>query len=185
MDSREPLKIKGKYMLNNMFFVLAISEIFNLNIDKTIATIKASKPLSHRMEYIGTFDGVLYYDNSIATIPIATIDCIEALENVNTLICGGMDRGVSQKELIDFLRKTNVENIICMPETGYIIYESLKDLKNVFKVKTIEEAVNIAKVVTEKNTICLLSPTASSYNDFKSFEEKGNIYRKLVAGDII
>lgn len=185
MDSRENLNIKGKHMLNNMFFVLVVSEILNLSLNKTIDTIKNSKPLSHRMEYIGTFNDVLYYDNSIATIPIATIDCIEALENVNTLICGGMDRGVSQKELIDFLKTTNVKNIICMPGTGFIIYESLKNLKNTFKAKDMEEAVDIAKVVTEKNTICLLSPAASSYNEFKNFEEKGNIYKKLVTGNII
>ena len=89
-------------MLNNMFFILAVSEFLNLDISKSIITIKNSKTLKHRMEYVGTADNIIFYDNSIATIPIATIDCIEALKNVNTLICGGMDRGVSQKELIDF-----------------------------------------------------------------------------------
>lgn len=172
-------------MLNNMFFILAVSEFLNLDIFKTIITIKNSKPLKHRMEYVGTADNIIFYDNSIATIPIATIDCIEALKNVNTLICGGMDRGVSQKELIDFLKKSNVKNIICMPETGFVIYDELKKIKNVFKVKNMEEAVKIAKKVTEKNTICLLSPAASSYNEFKNFEEKGDIFKKLALGNII
>ena len=180
MDSREKLNVKGKHMLNNMMFILATSEVLGLDIEKTINTIKNSKPLEHRMEYVGTFDDIIFYDDSIATIPIATIDCIETLENVNTLICGGMDRGVSQKELIDFLEKSNVKNIICMPETGFIIYETLKDKKNVIKAKTMEEAVKISKDVTEKNKICLLSPAASSYNDFKNFEEKGNLFKKLV-----
>ena len=168
-----------------MFFILAVSEILNLDISKTISSIKNSKPLKHRMEYIGTVDDIIFYDNSIATIPIATIDCIEALENVNTLICGGMDRGVSQNELIDFLKKSNVKNIICMPETGFIIYDELKNIKKVFKVKNMEEAVKIAKRITEKNMICLLSPAASSYNEFKNFEEKGDIFKKLALGNII
>lgn len=172
-------------MLNNMLFVLAVSEILKLDISKSVNTIKNSKPLKHRMEYIGTSDGIIFYDDSIATIPIATIDCIEALKNVNTLICGGMDRGVSQKELIDFLKKTDVKNVICMPETGFFIYDELKDIKNAFKAETMEEAVKIAKKVTEKNTICLLSPAASSYNDFKNFEEKGDLYKKLSIGNII
>ena len=96
-----------------------------------------------------------------------------------------MDRGVSQKELIDFLKKSDVKNIICMPETGFVIYDELKKIKNVFKVKNMEEAVKIAKKVTEKNTICLLSPAASSYNEFKNFEEKGDIFKKLTLGNII
>ncbi len=172
-------------MLNNMFFILAVSEILKLDISKTISAIKNSKPLKHRMEYIGMADDILFYDNSIATIPIATIDCIEALKNVNTLICGGMDRGVSQKELIDFLKSSSVKNIICMPETGFVIYKELENIKNVFKAKNMEEAVKIAKKVTKKNTICLLSPAASSYNEFKNFEEKGDMFKNLAIGNII
>ena len=93
-------------MLNNMMFVLAVSDILNLDISKTINTIKNAKPLKHRMEFIGNFGGIDFYDNSIATIPVATIDCIETLKNVDTLICGGMDRGIKQDELIDFLKKS-------------------------------------------------------------------------------
>lgn len=181
MDSNEELNIKGKNMLNNMLFILGVSEILNLDISKTINTIKNSKPLKHRMEYIGTYNEIIFYDNSIATIPIATIDCIETLKNVNTLICGGMDRGIDQTELIEFLKKSEVENIICMPETGYYIFENLKNVKNAIKVETMEEAVKISKNITKKNTICLLSPAASSYNEFKNFEEKGDLFKKLVS----
>ena len=67
-----------------------------------------------------------------------------------------------------------------MPETGYIIYDSLKNNKKAFKTETLEEAVKIAKDVTLENKICLLSPAASSYNSFKNFEEKGDLFKKLV-----
>ena len=106
MNSKEEMEIKGKSMLNNMMFVLAVSDILKLDISKTIETIKKTKPLKHRMEFIGKFNGIMFYDNSIATIPVATIDCIETLKNVDTLICGGMDRGIKQDELIEFLRKS-------------------------------------------------------------------------------
>ena len=130
------------------------------------------------------YNEIEFYNDSIATIPIATINCINTLKDVNTLICGGMDRGVDQKELIDFLNSSNVENIICMPETGNIIYSSLNNSKNKFKVDTLEEAVKIAKIETKKNKICLLSPAASSYNYFKNFEEKGKMYKELVKSNI-
>ena len=52
-------------MLNNMMFILGIAVILGLDIKKTIETIKNSKPLEHRMEYVGNFDDIIYYDNSI------------------------------------------------------------------------------------------------------------------------
>lgn len=182
MNSEEEREIKGRHMLNNMMFVLAISEILKLDINKTINTLKTTKPLAHRMEYIGKVNGIEFYDDAIATIPEATINCIETLERVDTLICGGMDRGVSQDKLIEFLKKDKIRNIICMPETGKKIYEALKESKNVIFEEDFETVVKIAKEITEKGKICVLSPSASSYNDFKNFEEKGDIFKKYVLG---
>lgn len=181
MSSEEERQIKGKHMLNNMMFVLAIAKILNLDIKKTISTLKNTKPLAHRMEYVGKFNDIEFYDDAIATIPEATIKCIETLERVDTLICGGMDRGVSQEKLIEFLKVSNVKNIICMPETGEYIYDSLKDIKNVYKTSELLEAVEISKEITQKGKICVLSPSASSYNDFKNFEEKGELFKKYIS----
>ena len=181
INSNEPRKIKGEHMLNNIMFVLAISHILNLDINKTAQTIKNTEPLEHRMEYVGKYDGIYFYNDAIATIPIATINCLKTLSDVDTLICGGMNRGINQEELIDFLKNNKLRNIICMPETGNFIYDSLKNIKNCYKTDKIEEAVKIAKKVTEKEKICVLSPAASSYNSFKSFEEKGKLYKKFVS----
>ena len=169
-------------MLNNIMFVIAVSEILNLDISKTINTINTFEPLEHRMEFVGTFDGVEYYNNSIATIPEATIDAVETLEKVDTLIVGGNDRGVNQEGLIEFLIKSNVKNIICLPKTGEYIFEKIVNSKNhnVIRIKTMEEAVGYAKEVTAKGKICLLSPAASSYGYFKNFGERGRIFKELV-----
>ena len=177
-------KLKGNHNLNDIMFVLAVSNILNLDLEKTIETINEFNPLEHRLEYVGKIDGVEYYNDSIATIPEAAIESVRALENVNTLIVGGNDRGVNQESLINFLSKSNVENIICLPKTGEYIYDGLKEIdKNTIKVENMEEAVKIAKEVTKKNTICLLSPAASSYGYFKNFKERGNIFKKLIIGD--
>ena len=180
-DSR---KLKGKHNLNDIMFVLAVNNILNLNVEKTIKTINEFNPLEHRLEFVGTVDGVDYYNDSIATIPEAAIESIKALENVNTLIVGGNDRGVNQQNLIEFLAQNKIENIICLPKTGEYIYNGLKKFnKNIVKVENMEEAVKFAKQVTKKNTICLLSPAASSYGYFKNFKERGNIFKKLILGN--
>lgn len=181
-NTTDKRNLKGNYMLNNIMFVLAVSEILNLDISKTVNTINTFEPLEHRMEFVGTFDGVEYYNNSIATIPEATIDAVETLEKVDTLIVGGNDRGVNQNGLIEFLIKSNVKNIICLPKTGEFIFEKIVNNENhkVIMVKTMEEAVRNAKEVTAKGSVCLLSPAASSYGYFKNFGERGRIFKELV-----
>lgn len=169
----------GDYNLNNIMFVLTVSKILGLDISKTIKTINNFKSLNHRLELVGKYDDVYYYDNSIATVPMATIEAVRALGNVDTLIIGGMDRGIDYKEFIEYLNNSDIRNIICMPQTGHDIAKELKEERR-YVVDTIEEAVNLAKKITKKEKSCLLSPAAASYGFFKNFEEKGDIFQKLV-----
>ena len=174
-----PRKLLGDYNLNNIMFVLTVAKILKLNMKKAAKSIAEFETLPHRLEFVGKYNDILFYDNSIATIPQATIEAVKALKEVNTLIIGGMDRGINYGELIDFINQSNIENIICMPKTGHDIAERIKN-KNVYKVETMEGAVEIAKQETAKEKICLLSPAAASYGFFRNFEEKGDIYKQLV-----
>lgn len=177
---KEKRNLIGDHNLNNIMFVLAVSEILGLNINESIKTINSFKGLEHRMEYVGKYDDVIYYNDSIATIPEATINSIKALRNVNTLIFGGMDRGISYDEFINFLNTGIVENLICMPDTGYKIADKLTTKSKIIKVESLEEAVDVARKVTKKDNICLLSPAAASYGFFKNFVEKGRKYKEIV-----
>ena len=180
-DSKINTNLKGTHNLNNILFVIAIANILNLDINKVLNIIENFKTLEHRMEFVAEIDGVKYYNDSIATIPAATMNAVEALGNVNTLIVGGKDRGVSLNELYEFLKKSDIQNIICLPKTGEYIYEQLKSSsKNCYLVENMLDAVKKAKEVTKKETVCLLSPAASSYGYFKNFEERGKIFKKYV-----
>lgn len=177
--SKEKRNLVGNYNLNNIMFVITVSEILKLDINKTIESINNFKTLEHRLEFVGKYNDILYYDNSIGTVPMATIEAVNALKNVDTLIIGGMNRGIDYGEFIEFLNNSNINNIICMPETGHNIAKEIKKDKR-YIVDTLEEAVKVAKRVTQKEKICLLSPAAASYGFFKNFEEKGNLYKALV-----
>ena len=177
-DTQEPRKLVGDYILNNMMFVLGVSEILGLDLRKAVDTINQFEPLRHRLQLVGNYDGVSYYDNSIATIPKATIEAVKALSNVDTLIIGGKDRGIDYTELIEFINQSEMNHIICMPKTGHDIASQIE--KKTYLVNTMEEAVVTAKQVTTKGKSCLLSPAAASYGFFKNFEEKGDIYQELV-----
>lgn len=178
-NRNEKRNLIGDYNLNNIMFVLGVSEILKLDINKTIKSISEFKPLEHRLELVGKYNDVLYYDNSIGTIPMATIEAVKSLKYVDTLIIGGMDRGINYQDFIEYLNNSDIKNIICMPKTGHDIAKYLKREK-AYIVEDLEEAVNVAKKVTEKGKICLLSPAAASYGFFKNFEEKGDLFKKLV-----
>ncbi len=182
-SKNEPRNLIGDYNLNNIMFVLGVSQILDLDINKSKKSIGEFNTLSHRLEFVGKFDDVLYYDNSIATVPMATIEAVKALEKVDTLIIGGMDRGIDYSEFIAFLNESEIRNIICMPKTGHDIAKYLKKEK-AYIVETLEDAVNTAKKVTQKNKICLLSPAAASYGYFKNFEEKGDKFKQLVTNSV-
>lgn len=181
------------------FYDIAISyyicnKIYRISNEIFKTALKQFKGLPHRLEYVATENGIMYYDDSISTIGETTIEGIKALKNVNTLILGGMDRKIDYSELEEFiLAHVEVENIILMPETGKRIFAEIKEKENrisnsrsdsikkkYYLVNNLEEAVKKAKEVTKKNTICLLSPAAASYGFFKNFEERGNRFKELI-----
>ncbi len=180
-DINTHMNLKGMHNINNIMFLIAVCDILNLNIDTALKTIKEFKPLEHRMEFVATVDQVDFYNDSIATIPESTINAINSIPNVNTLIVGGKDRGVNLEGLIKFLNNSDIENIICLPKTGEFIKKGLENSnKNVQFTEKLDEAVSVAKKITKKGTACLLSPAASSYGYFKNFEERGRLFKKYV-----
>lgn len=171
----------GEHNFKNILFVILISMLYKLDLNKVLESIKNFKPLEHRLEYVGRYSDIEFYNDAIATIPDAAMNAIKALKNVDTLIFGGMDRHIDYSEFIDYLNTGVVRNLICMPTTGYMIADKLtnKDI-NIYKIEELKDAVSLAKKVTEKGKICLLSPAAASYEYYKNFEEKGNAYKDFV-----
>lgn len=181
-DGNTKRNLIGSHNLKNIMVVLLICELIGLDIDKATNVINSFKPLDHRLEMVGTFNDITYFDDTIATIPEATMNGINGIGNVDTLIFGGMDRNIDYNEFIEFLSNCNVSNLIGIPDTGHKICNILKDKcnKNIFLVDTIDEAVDLADKYTKKGSVCLLSPAAASYNHFKNFEEKGNYYKTVI-----
>lgn len=169
--------ILGNHNLENIMVVLGVVKSFNLELSDVLKAIETFKPLSYRIELVKEVKGVSYYVDTLATIPQATIASIEALGGVDTLIFGGIDRGISYEDFVDYLNNSNIKNFVCMPETGYYVADKLKD-KIVYKTESMEEAVKIASEIT--NNICLLSPAAASYNYYKNYIEKGNKFKECV-----
>ena len=173
----------GEHNLSNIMFCLVISKILKLDMNKVISSINNFIPLEHRLEKVGIYNDIVFYNDSISTIPMATINAIKSLKDVDTLIFGGMDRGIDYTDLIEFLSSCDVNNLICMPSTGYKIgkeIEKINKYKNIYYIEKLEDAVKKSKEITKKGKICLMSPAASSYEYFKNFEEKGKKFKEYV-----
>lgn len=183
-DNNRTRNLLGNHNLYNVAAALIISNILNIDLNKACCLIDSFEPLEHRMEKVGTFKGITFYNDSIATIPSATINCIKSIPNTKTVIIGGMDRGLDLSELTEYLlNDTNVETCIFLKDTGYIMKEELEKKgsnKKLINAIDMKDAVKLAYLHTKEGYSCVLSPAAASYNVYKNFEERGKDYKKWI-----
>jgi len=181
--NRDKFLLLGKHNLYNAMAVVLATDFLNLPIEKVIDAMMTFKALPHRLEYVAMVDGIKFYNDSISTIPQATIKALESVDDVKYLILGGFDRGIDYQILIDYLLGYKSLNIMLLGEVGSRLYSQLDNIKyfgNFHLVKSLNEAVKKVYENKKPNTSCLLSPAASSYDSFMNFEERGNAFKKIV-----
>ena len=182
-EKKYELKILGEQNQYNAEFVYRIAtEVFGCEPEGVKAALSEVGNLPHRLEFIGEKDGVRYYDDSIATIPEAVICAVAAIDRVQTVIIGGMDRGIDYSVLEQFIKDNEQYTYIFMYDTGKRIYGALEPRKNYFLVEDLEAAVKTAKGATAAGMACVMSPAAPSYGVFKNFEERGEKFKEYVMG---
>ena len=178
----DQIALRGQHnILNIMAAMLAVSCV-GIDYNESFKYLKTFKPLPHRLEFVGSFDGIDFYNDSISTIPESTTAAVQTLKPVKALILGGYDRGLDYKDLVKFLNESEVEYFLFLGKAGdamFNIFQRIHSMKNLVKVKTIEEAVNYAMQHTGQG-ICLLSPAAASYDQFNNFEHRGDTYKKTI-----
>ena len=175
------LKLKGDHNRKNAMFAFTTALNYGVNPEKAKEIIARFPGLPHRLEFVCERDGIVYYNDSISTIPQSAIAAVKALENVDTIILGGYDRGIDYQELVNFLTVSVVSNFIFLGMAGNRIMGLFPNeyYGRLFLSRNLEEAVVIAKSKTAKGKICLLSPAAASYDQFYNFEHRGDMFKEL------
>ncbi len=175
------ISLIGQHNLYNISVARLVTSLFEVDDVSFTEALKSYQSLPHRLEFVATKNGVDYYDDSISTVCQTTIQAVNSIPEVSTVIIGGMDRGIDYTELVDFFAKNPIDNIILTYDSGRRIAELLSQKGVLFTfAENLENAVLLADKLTRRGGACVLSPAAASYGYFKNFEERGDVFKALV-----
>ena len=177
----DELKVPGKHNLENALASLAIAWAMEIDLEVIRKSLKEFEGVEHRLEFVKEIDQVKFYNDSKGTNPDASIKAVEAINSPIILIAGGMDKGGDFDELIDSF-KGKVKSLVLLGETAEKLKQTAqeKGLLETYIVKSIEESVNKAFELSESGDNILLSPACASWDMFKSYEERGEEFKKSV-----
>lgn len=178
------ISLIGPHNVRNIKGALTVARLFGVTDEEAQQALYSFSPLPHRLQNIGTVKGITFYDDAISTTPESTIAALNSLENVETILLGGLDRGYTFSELVRVLQEKQIKAIVLFPETGFRIKQELLKTEDyypeILETSRMDEAVSFAFKNCKQGSICLLSTASPSYSLWKNFEEKGDQFQTLV-----
>ena len=177
----EMAHLKGRHNLGNLLLALRVVQFTGIPARDSYRHLFTFQPLPHRLEHIGKFGGVEFYNDSISTVPESTLAALASFEHLDALILGGFDRGLDYSQLVDNLKESYVDYFFFLGQAGkrmYDLFQKEKTDKILFAVEKLED---IFEIINHSSQIksCLLSPAAASYDQFSNFEHRGEHFRLL------
>lgn len=178
------IPLLGDHNRDNIRAAITVAYEFGIS-DQIIADAVASfQPLRHRLQKVGTFHEITFYDDAISTTPESTIQALHAIPNVGALMLGGLDRGYDFSVLVEELSMRSIPVLIFFPDSGGKILGMLKDAGKtadyILETSSMEEAVRFVYNHCASGSACLLSTASPSYSLWKNFEEKGDQFQHWV-----
>ena len=179
--SHSEMKIAGGHNLENACAAAAVALSAGIDDVSVIKGITSFTGLAHRLEFIRTVDGVSYYNDSKATTA-ESIECaLKAFEGGVHLIAGGRDKGCDFAAIRETVRES-AKSVILIGEATDRIEAEWQGCAPIFRSTTLADAVNAARAKACSGEAVVLSPGCSSFDMFKSFEQRGEMFRELVQG---
>lgn len=175
------LNIIGKHNYENAMAAIAAGIAMTIPMERIREALRNFVAVEHRIEYTATKNGVVYYNDSKGTNPDASIQAVRAMDRPTILIGGGYDKGSSYEEWIrEFDGK--IRSLVLMGQTADKIEKTARSMgfDAIVRVNSMEEAVQYAYANAVPGEAVLLSPCCASWGMFKNYEERGEIFKKLV-----
>ena len=175
-----PMPLPGRHNMENALAAAAVGRIAGLSDDAIDAAIRSFKGVEHRLELVGEWIGVRWYNDSKATNPDAGRVALAAFPNTPVvLIAGGYGSGF---ELGDWLADVlaNVEAVVLIGASAGTLAEALQNHRKVVRATNLDEAVEMAGRLARPGGVVLLSPAYKSFDMFKDFEDRGRRFKSAV-----
>ncbi|MGI6152890.1 MAG: UDP-N-acetylmuramoyl-L-alanine--D-glutamate ligase [Christensenellaceae bacterium] len=177
------LQIPGRHNLENALAATVLAMKYGISKEKAAHTLRTFTGVEHRLEMVRSLNGVTFINDSKGTNPDATINAIRAMDRPTILILGGFDKHGEFGPLFDAFTD-NIKAVIILGETTHKIVSAAKEAGFVKYIVAngFEDAVLKAYSLALDGDAVLLSPACASWDMFRDFEERGDVFKKIVRG---
>lgn len=179
---RSELKLLGDHNIENILAAALVARLAGVSLPIISQVVCSFNGVEHRLEQVREVNGVLYYNDSIATTPTRAIAGLKAMTRPTVLIAGGYDKNLPFEGLAAEIVRS-CETLIVLGVTAPLISAAVKKIRSDFHiiaVDTFEAAVTTANQVASPGSAVLLSPACASYDMFDNYQQRGDLFKKLV-----
>jgi UDP-N-acetylmuramoylalanine--D-glutamate ligase len=174
------IALVGKHNYENILASVSAASLLGATVEGIREVLQTFQGVPHRLQFVKEIDGRVFYNNSKATNILATTTALASFDRPIILLAGGLDRGNGFDGLIPYLN--NVKAMILFGQTREKLRETGEKagIEHIYMVDNVEQAVKIAYDISAKGDVILLSPACASWDQYRSFEERGDMFVKTV-----
>ena len=182
---RDEVALRGEHNLENLLAAVAIGAQIGVPAEAAAQAARSFTGVPHRLEPVGTVDGVLYVNDSIATAPERTLAGLRSYTERVVLILGGYDKNLPLREMAEDAAR-RCRGVVTFGAAGEMYAQLMRDAARdrelpITRVETVAEAVEAAARTAQPGDVVLFSPAAASFDQYRNFEERGQAFRDAVA----
>ncbi len=175
------ISLKGAHNVENVLAAVCIGILMGCQPEQIRKAVREFRAVEHRLQHVATIRGVEYYNDSKATNVDATIKAIESFPANIHLILGGKDKGSDYSVLNDLLR-ARVKRVYTIGSAAAKIESQIKGSTEIVHSETLENAVKRAAEAAQPGDVVLLAPACASFDQFRSYEHRGRVFKEVVSG---
>lgn len=177
---RDELALRGQHNLYNSLAAAVSARVMEVEKEVIRESMAGFEGVPHRLEEVRTVDGVLYVNDSKATNVNAVWYALESFDRPVVLIAGGRDKGNDYTDLKPLVRE-GVRAVVALGESAETVYDELGgEARKRARARSMEEALDRAQRFARSGDVVLLSPACASFDMYESYEERGDVFRRLV-----
>jgi UDP-N-acetylmuramoylalanine--D-glutamate ligase len=174
------IALPGEHNLENILSAVAAAKLSGVKNEAIFRVLSTFTGVKHRLQFVCELKGRKFFNDSKATNILATTKALAAFEEPVILLAGGLDRGNEFDELVPSLK--NVKALITFGQTAEKLERAgrMAGIKTILRVDNVESAVPLAYQQSEQGDVILLSPACASWDQYKTFEVRGDIFIEAV-----